>query len=205
MIRHTIIDPKAEVFRPTLMAVDPGLEYTGYAVFGASDVALKKIVLRAYGTVRATVEAPWDVRAVMISSKLFELWSKFVPVDLALEFPTFQQGERGYAAARSGATLKLAYLCGHIVSTWQTFNIEAEKLVKRPRNNFPVMFAPVAWKGTMPKDVTQAKCAAIYGVKKVKGKDHNAIDAIMIGHYYLADHQKVSPLPGSNEATELSM
>jgi hypothetical protein len=138
-----------------------------------------------YGLVRAALADTWDIRSLDINSRLRKLIVNVRATHLVIEFPQFQGGIRGTAAARAGDTLKLAYLCGSISCGWQLW---VANMMKESKNMMLLPLAdlihPSKWKGQLSKTITDKRCGERYGINSEGPLDNNFVDAIMLGDWY---------------------
>jgi hypothetical protein len=166
-----------------VLAIDPSLHNCGYAVFKG-----KKLI--KYGLLKLDKEKNWIQRArnvvAGIQNEIDELgWD----IQLVTEIPQgFGSTDKGFLARESGSERKLAFLCGMI------YNMTPNTIEYEPRQ----------WKGQLPKCVVRARLSKLkqyknlplYRSKVVECRDckrrhldhdldHNILDAIAIGHFYL--------------------
>lgn len=165
-----------------LLTLDPATHYTGYAYFESRGDSHMDLV--QYGLMKATKKEEFDIRSLEIASKVRNFIIKQQCTEFALEFPEFQSGSRGAHAARQGDTLKLAFLCGSLVTGWQ---LHVAQVMAKTRNEvmlpMAVILRPSQWKGQLPKQVSAARCRNTYNVHATKELEYNYSDAIMIGDY----------------------
>lgn len=169
-----------------LLALDPGTHITGYAYF--EQLPPSKVALTQYGIIRASQDS-WDLRCVEINSKIRNFMVTKQCNVCVVEFPQFQAGTRGMAAARGGDTLYLAYLCGTIACGWYLHMAESMREKKFLDMPFPTLITPSAWKGQLPKEITSQRCEKLFGIEARKTSEFNYSDAIMLGVYYLKQSQ----------------
>ena len=152
-----------------LLAIDPGIHNTGYAVFDSKDK------LCEHGTIRVPEKM---VMLERVDYLLHTLFCRCKAIEVVVELPEPQRGVRGTMAMLRGDMLKTSILVGAIFgarwgcyNTWRTCH----------------MVTPSQWKGQLPKTVTQAQCKKLYGVEKKHEYDADMIDAIMLGHWWLTE------------------
>jgi len=181
-----------------LLSLDPATHITGYALHSqcAKQGDMLGFRLDKYGLIKAKTIKKADLsgndlkdtnmRCLDINSQIRNFIMVELPTEMVLEYPAFQGGPRGNSAARAGDTLKLAFLCGKIVTGWELYMAEVyKKSTLRIMLPMPVLLTPQQWKGQCPKTVTQQRCEDLYGVTLKKKEDDNFIDAIMIGHFWI--------------------
>ena len=142
----------------TILAVDPGTHYTGYAKLDEGGLS--------YGLIKAGGNN-WIDRCERVAHACHSLGPTH---NLVIEWPQFQPGRRGLAAARGGDTLKLAFLCGAIFGRTPNHNIH--------------LITPAEWKGSLPKRVTASRCQREYGLSGRQEIDNNWIDAVMLASWF---------------------
>ena len=189
--KNTMVNPNLFLF------LDTATHYTGYALFELSTLDPAKAVLAGYGLIKAPgKDVVWD-RSLKITAKVSNLIHTLKPGGLVVEYPTFQGGTKGNHAARSGATLQLAYLCGRIAACWEYYvatvysrnagNPMMEECAQRMGYAKLLPFA--IWNGQRPKHVTCERCEEFLelepGTIDPKSIDNNWVDAMMMGAWYV--------------------
>jgi hypothetical protein len=157
-----------------LLALDVATRYMGYALYAGTK-------LEQYGVIKAKSSADWVSRCVTLRD-IVSLMCCISRIDrILLEYPTFQAGQKGLAASRSGGTLELAYLCGMIASLKD--------------NSELVTFRQ--WNGQCPKEVTCKRFTRFTGVPILNPRsiDNNAVDAVMMGRWWLSLHGSLALAP----------
>lgn len=155
---------------PRLLAVDPGLQHTGFALFNGEGVLQKAWVSSLQK------KLPLEERVAAIDRECRAGERERAPI-LAIEL---MQTYDGHAAKGDANTLiALAYLSGVLAS-------DRLKVVT---------YTPAAWKGQVPKEIVHERIREIFkrdgGAELLripalaKGKLHNALDAIGIGLVFL--------------------
>jgi hypothetical protein len=170
-----------------LLSIDPGTKLAGYAVFDTSDLTPNPVYLKQYGFIRVGVKIGLEARLFHLAVKLAKVLTECKPSMMVIEFPQFQGGIKGNAAARQGTTLDVAAACGCILNNWIWYGREwAVRGVTLP---LPVFVHPVKWKGQLPKEATMTRCSETYGIEWSKKNEHNIADAIMIGDWWLKEEK----------------
>ena len=198
--------PDINVNKNTMLFLDTATRYTGYAVFTkGSAVATKEpyYMLMGYGNIRANPKADWESRCLEISSKVSKLISMIRPGTLCMEYPTFQGGAKGTAAARSGGTLELAYLCGRIAVCYE---LHITQIAANGGEWLPLakLIWYGQWAGQTNKEITCRRLHDKLGiVAKPDSVDNNWADAIMMGRWYIEDTMKCKVL--ASDAKEVHL
>jgi hypothetical protein len=149
------------------MAVDPGLNGTGWATFQG-----RKLVDQGVLTFRDEKLA-WEERAIMYASSIRSLSIHHKVDRIACEYPAFFESAAGTMVAKKGDLLKLTSLVGLM---WG---------VVYP---LPFLLVPVnQWKGQLPKEVVNRRITAKLGEKACAGIKSHAWDAVGIGLYVNGD------------------
>lgn len=91
---------------------------------------------------------------------------------IVLETPEYWK-VAGHAARESGSVFKLTFLCGMIYSLDNV-----------------VTTTPSGWKKQMPKDVVNRRLRSVYNDINIEKTNHNIVDAIGIGHWYITNYIK---------------
>lgn len=169
----------------TILFLDTATKYTGYAVFTKGTVTPTVYMLTNYGNIRAESKDKWEMRCLEISAKVSNLINNICPGQLVLEYPTHQGGVKGQAAARSGGTLELAYLCGRISVCWEYY-ISKVRLNTKMWLDLPVLVRYVEWAGQINKKITCRRLEEKLNIKAdPESVDNNWADAIMMGVWYI--------------------
>lgn len=140
-----------------LMAFDPGLDGTGWALFGGKEY-MRSGVLRPKGET-------WTDKVHWLVANLSEVMEDNYASAFVLEYPGYWAGNvKSVAAVNSGALLKLAFVCGAIYTLTKTEVLGLSVYVISPQD----------WKGNMPKELVMARIKAKLGKTF---RDHEA-DAV---------------------------
>jgi len=180
--------------QPCLLSLDPATHCTGYAVH-EGNVEKDGIVFKLvkYGLVLSDKQddslQPIEklrFRCQSIVTKIGNWIGGNCPTNMAIEFPEYQPNRKDDipTSRQVEAVRQLSFLCGKIDSIWDMY---IAGIYKHHKINVPppTFLTPSRWKGQLPKDVSANRCHATYGVRSVDNKDHNFVDAIMIGDYFL--------------------
>lgn len=173
------------------VGIDPSINACGLAIVYGSGIQLCE-------TIRTPAHFDLISKCKWIMDKIRRRFDKHmdgVPYLVGIEFPTFQNSQRGRAAAVQGNTLKLAFVCGFLAPLFPTISVR--------------LLTPTEWKGTVSKEITAQRLCQhpIYGSQLQRLQlDHNAIDALGIAAY-LADYAygklKTKSRPTSVPITQL--
>lgn len=197
----------------TLIAIDPSIVKLGYAVFERRGSYPTKSLerklgilhwgpwgLATYGTIRGKkgFKRNWERR---VSFMVAELVKKVQPGPMdtfVIEMPSIWGGDagRGAASRNSSAIIKLVALVFSI-RQWVECMLSGRKPKggRSRRSPSRVFLVKVAkWKGQLPKEITQAR---VYRRFKVDisdggGIDHNTIDAIGLGAWWIDKRESPS-------------
>jgi len=119
----------------TIIAIDPGNDGTGLAVFKGGELwACETFVMRR--------KYPWDIKLIMYTKIMRRKLRFYEPDIVGLEFPIMMSSATGQTSARSGALVKLTMLAGAIY-------YQCRVVCKDTR-----LITPSKWKGQLKKDVT---------------------------------------------------
>jgi hypothetical protein len=174
---------KLEPIKAHHVSIDPGIDYTGIAVWDARSWEEKaaplwtKTLRPGINTKRSRVKATertWDIDAETMAGRLHEEFALLSFLGAVfIEFPvTFQASARGSAAVTKSDLYKLCYLIGQYgrVAAW--FGAEVR------------LIEVTTWKGQLPKMVTQDRLRVdVPGMLKVEGLSSHEWDAIGIGWF----------------------
>ena len=175
------------VHKDMILFLDVATQYTGYAVYNKGKITPPIYALEGYGNIRANRTDNWDERCLEISSKVSSLIHTIKPGWLFMEFPTFQGGTKGTAAARSGGTLELAYLCGRIAVCWEYYiaKVGRDAGMKLP---LAVRIAYYEWAGQTNKEITCKRLKDHLNISALYNSvENNWADAIMMGRWYIME------------------
>ena len=178
-----------------LLSIDPSLHSLGFAFYdrsleavGAGRYNIRSCAWR-FGCVHpkgASRQEKWRhaVRALVAEVADWRM------THLVIEWPIFFATQRGRIAASRGDTLEIAGLVGYITGY---YHLRADQVT---------LYAPLEWKGAVPKRVTLAKFERLFGCDPKTVAPHytdDIIDAIMIAEFWLRRHY---PLTGATKRPE---
>lgn len=145
-----------------ILAVDPGLNGTGWAIFYKNTGRLI-----AHGVIKRLSITQWYTRGLVIASDLDLIQNEYDVKKSYIEFPSLFQSAHGQMVARKGDLVKLAWFTGLLFG----------RLIK------PNLIPVPEWKGQLPKEVVKKRIIKILGkTQTLKLKDHDW-DAVGIGLY----------------------
>jgi hypothetical protein len=156
-----------------IIAIDPGVGGTGYAIFDNG-------ILVKFGTVKA-IGNEWLYKCSNILFLLDGQINGFYQVEKVLiECPQFMSGSSGRMVAARGDLVKLTLLTGMILQKFMVkYGVSAIELVE-----------PSKWKGQLPKSVCNNRVLKILKSKNnslpLKFDDHG-LDAVGIGLWKLGE------------------
>lgn len=170
---------------PHTLTIDPGLDGTGVAVWGAEGVA--PVAVFTIHPRAAMLKVPDRLEASGVSSLLSWAWvgageqlgvelnlqlEQFDPIShVYCEWPALFGGASGHIAAARGDLGKIYWACGII----------ARVAAQHRAHFYPV---PVAvWKGQLPKPIVVSRCKQRLGpaAARFKDCDEHSWDAIGLG------------------------
>lgn len=142
-------------------AIDPSINRTGLAVFQGKQ-------LSAYLLVRSkTKEKSEFEKAKIIYTQVREIVNQYGVNKIILEVPTHWE-VAGYESRESGSLQKLSVVCGMLYLLGNVMTIY-----------------PHIWKRQIPKNVMRKRLMIRYPGIVTEKLDHNVMDAIGIGHWYV--------------------
>lgn len=147
-----------------LLAIDPGLSGTGWAIWYANTG-----IPHSVGVIPAMKGEDLAIRCLNITSLLPYFNDGSV---IVCEFPEFQEGSQRSMGWRKGDLQKLTFLVGYIAGCY-------------PKCRF-VPVKPSTWKGQLPKAIVADRITDRLGkaaVEELKIKTH-AWDAVGIGLWF---------------------
>lgn len=185
-----------------MLFLDTATKYTGYSVFHIRQNVQGQPApsLHQYGLFKAS-KGDWQCRCLELTSKIRNFIRQLKPGVLVMEYPTFQAGSAGMAAARSGGTLELAYLCGRLTVAWE-FHITKVMADTGHLFNPAHLVTFRDWNGQLPKEITCQRCEEKFGihVDNARSIENNFTDAIMLGKWFIEQSGKVSCMKGDGSA-----
>ncbi len=152
-----------------ILAIDPSVNFCGAAVFNENT---KELVYH-HLIKSVDISEDGDKFAYTLKSKQIVLQLKMMIINkydikkIILEVPEYWK-VGGFIARESGSIFKLTFICGMI------FNISDDIEY--------ILYSPTMWKKQLPKNVVNNRLQKYYDVKSM---NHNVVDAIGIGHFYL--------------------
>ncbi len=150
------------------VSIDPSINFCGYAIHKDKELIEYKLLRSSVKHINFIEKSKYMINKLKsILDKLVMLKGQ---IQIITEIPQYW-GVAGFMARESGAISKLMFLCGMIVSL-------QENVITLTPNN---------WKGQLPKDVVNNRLRKIYPDINIKELNHNIVDAIGIGHYYLTN------------------
>lgn len=151
----------------TLLSIDPGLDWTGWAVWvGTSPMDWGLITPKDIAT------TSWKLVAQIMATRVRNLAVRLRADSVVCEMPEEFQSAKGQAALHSGAVRKLAYYVG-LVGGFVLCESMGWATVE-----------PMKWKGNIPKELTQKRVRRDYSMVP-GGLRPDVYDALGIGRYWL--------------------
>lgn len=151
-----------------ILSIDPSINACGMAVHTYMGKLIEYKLLRPSSKSADHLEKSRD-----IYNKVKVLLNTYMHTQLIIECPQYW-GAAGYLARESGALFKLTFLCGML------FSLSDDVVVVTPND----------WKGQLPKHVVNNRLCKIYPNINIANTDHNIVDAIGIGHFYLTKYKE---------------
>jgi hypothetical protein len=145
------------------LAVDPGLNGTGWTVFKSEHDP----VFKGNGVIFEHANVDWEKRAMLITKKLLTIANSWEVNRVYIEYPAYFESAGGQMVARKGDLLKLTFLVGCIFGHFYPV---------------PVVLVPVhTWKGQLPKEIVKRRIKQILGETKCKSLKSHDFDSTGIG------------------------
>lgn len=146
-----------------VVSIDPSINFTGFAIHSDNKLVSHELL----------IPNKCDEDYVQKSRTIYSLIkSIYDDIDttkkLVLETPEYWKVS-GHAARESGSVFKLTFLCGMISTIDENI----------------VITTPSGWKGQMSKDVVNNRLRSVYPEVNIEKTNHNIVDAIGIGHWYI--------------------
>ena len=153
-----------------VLSVDPSINYCGMAIHRRNgDLVVYKLL-------RPSSKSDDHLKKSRnIYNQVQVLLNTYPKTQLIIECPQYW-GAAGYLARESGALFKLTFLCGML------FSLSDDVIAVTPND----------WKHQLPKHVVNNRLRKIYPDIDIANTDHNIVDAIGIGHFYLTKYKKVT-------------
>lgn len=148
-----------------ILAIDPSVRHTGYAVFSDVDRIHKKPKLYRYGALKVSTK-----NYMPIVRNLFSIIERCSIEWIVIEKPTLFHSGKGLIAKESGRIVTLIHFVGFL----HGYFMQADYNV--------AMIPVVQWKGQLPKEVVAKR---VYSRIKTTIVDHNIVDAIGLGFYFI--------------------
>lgn len=152
-----------------ILAVDPSVNNVGLALY---DTETKRLQTHTHhppnrkGKGGETQEMSHMMAGVFRFIYISLLQGKKID-KLVVEYPNWQGSERGLIAAQQGYTLDLAFIAGHLASSFGL----------TPSNIY--LPTPSQWKGNAPKAATQARVQRMFGTLQIDEHAYDAVGMIM--------------------------
>jgi hypothetical protein len=157
-----------------ILAVDPGVNGTGWALLRARDAKLCDCgTLHGKGT-------DWGRKCVQILNGYERIISRNYIGQVFIESPVFMHGYGGYTAASTGSLVKLSMLCGALY-------------LSTVMKHGTCLVEPSKWKGQLPKKVCNARVIekltkeSLCDSGFLEKISNHALDAIGLGLWALGE------------------
>jgi len=111
--------PETQQTKPAcLLAIDPGLSYTGYGLYQMSDLDPKQSAhLINYGVIKGGKSKGIN-KAPAIWGIMLKMMLVTKPFSFVIEMPEVHKSRKGQQAMQKGSTTKLAFLVGGLVHAY---------------------------------------------------------------------------------------
>lgn len=158
----------------TFMTVDPSINNLGMAIYSNSKLFEHALV---HPDKESKSQGEHMLKTYSLLQTLKALVNKYLVEEIVLEVPEYW-GEAGYVARESGSIMKMMFLCGAVFCGFKDLGLSVECVTPRQ------------WKGQLPKDVVRNRLAPTFvpryfDQQEWKKLDHNIMDAIAIGHFWV--------------------
>jgi len=182
----------SEVNPNMVLFLDTATRYTGYSFFEKQDTNSMQapFQLAGYGIFKATGKKAWEERCLEITAKVSNIIHAIKPFLFVIEYPHFQNSEKGVQAAKLGSTLQLAYLCGRLTVAWEVY---VTKILCNSKIQIPLTYLIEfrQWNGQLKKKHTCKRCKDHFGIEADPNSiENNFVDAIMLGKYFIETQVK---------------
>lgn len=152
-----------------IISIDPSINFCGFAVHEGN-----KLITHALLTSNKSDE-DYVVKSRTVFGQIRGVANEITEEKIIiLEVPEYWK-LAGFAARESGSVFKLTFLCGMIAS------LDNVKTV-----------TPSGWKGQQSKDVVNNRLRETYKDVEIAKLNHNIVDAIGIGRWYIDKYLKDS-------------
>lgn len=154
-----------------ILILDPSINDVGWAVWNSK--AKNRLKAWKWGTIKLS-GINYAERLMDLIDQLDTLLPNGFDI-LVTEWPAFYSSQKGHIAAHQNYTIDLAGICFWVAGWYRMDH----------RHHFPM--TAKMWKGSVPKLVTQRKFLRTFG-KQARSMSEHAIDATMMGHYWLTTY-----------------
>lgn len=151
-----------------LIAFDPGITGTGYAIWNRGDKHTGPSAWGEFGTSGTTVQDYCGLVGRLLNQELKDVGI----LEGVIENPALYNTPKGLAVGLDASFAKLYYAVGILLAGLYTKGVYNVKL-----------YTPQAWKGTTPKEIHQKRIRQrVHGIHE---RYNHAVDAIGLGLYHL--------------------
>lgn len=159
-----------------LLTLDPSINNVGYALFNSR--AVNRKAAWKWGTIYLE-GTNLEMRMVDLVQQIDRLIGRFHY--LVTEKPAFYSSEVGHIAAHQNYTIDLAAI-SFFVAGW--FRMD---------HRHHAAITATAWKGSVSKGITARKFFSLWPKIKPTELSEHAIDAVMLGRYWLLNYGLAHP------------
>lgn len=155
-----------------VLSIDPSINFLGYAIHKNNALLEYKLLRSSSKHIDFIDKSRYMVNKLKSIINEFSFKGNYT-LTIVTEIPQYW-GVAGFIARESGAIPKLMFLCGMIMGL----------------NDKVVALTPNNWKGQLPKNVVNNRLRKEYTNIDIANLDHNIVDAIGIGNYYINKNNK---------------
>lgn len=141
-----------------LLAVDPSVNNVGLAWYDTDCDVLRTRLLHPPKMDNMAKQGAYIVRYIYMDFLQGKKIDKLV-----IEYPNWQNSEKGLIAMQQGYTLDLAYICGVIAAG---LNLASANIY---------LPTPLEWKGNLPKQATMKRVQDRFGFLKISEHEYDAV------------------------------
>lgn len=159
-----------------ILAIDPSIRNVGFAFFQTENPKLTQDrFLSTYLHHPLEIKRGNHLRMQAIGQDILQFLHLRVLQGkkinrLVIEYPQWENSQRGAIASEQGYTLDLAYICGLIVAY---SNLPSSSSVLLP--------TPLIWKGNLPKKATESRVQQKFGTLQISEHEYDACGLLLWG------------------------
>lgn len=154
------------------LSIDPSINFLGYAIHKSNELLEYKLLRSSSTHIDFIDKSRYMVDKLKTVINEFSFEGNYT-LAIVTEIPQYW-GVAGFIARESGAIPKLMFLCGMIMGLTKDV----------------IALTPNDWKGQLPKNVVNNRLRKVYPDIDIAKLNHNIVDAIGIGQYYVSKNNK---------------